>query len=153
MLYFECDEQCTEESSWQASVITENQELGSGVELALDSKGTPRFSFTLNDNIGLYRCVSPSCVGDQADWQLTKVEFASDLPRDSIILWPNCTVDAWVLHEPSVAITADGSAHVAYVATDLSGGVSTVDPTKPPCVAGKDMVLTRMTILPVAAFE
>jgi hypothetical protein len=52
-----------------------------------------------------------------------------------------------VLQNPSVALGGDGSVRVAYEATDLSGGLSVIDPTKPACVAGKDMTLSRMALL------
>ena len=51
---------------------------------------------------------------------------------------------AWFLHDPSLALRSDGSAIVAYAARDISGGVSTTDPTKPRCVAGTDMILGRI---------
>jgi hypothetical protein len=57
-------------------------------------------------------------------------------------------IDAWVLQSPSVAVGGDGSVRVAYEATDLSGGVTVIDPTKGRCAAGKDMTLSRMAVLP-----
>lgn len=148
LVFFECDGQCTEDSGWKGSVLSDLKQLGSGLDLSVDDSGHPRFVFTLDDNIGLYRCDSASCTADDAKWDLTKVEFASDLPKDSIILWPNCTVDVWILNTPSLALAADGSVRVGYQATDLSGGVRTIDPNMPACVAGKDMVLSRMAIVP-----
>jgi hypothetical protein len=103
---------------------------------------------TLNDNIGLYHCDAADCTAEDAIWDLTKVEFSTDLAKDDIILWPNCTVDAWVLHDPSLALLPDGGVRVGYQATDISGvPAQTQDPTKPPCLAGKDMTLARMALL------
>jgi hypothetical protein len=147
LMYFECDQQCSEDH-WRGTLMSKLPQLGAGVDIAVDAKGYPRFVFTLDDNIGLYHCDAADCVAEEAQWTLTKVEFAADLPPDGIILWPNCTIDAWVLHDPTVAVAADGSVRVGYQATDLSGGVTTIDPTKPACVAGKDMTLSRMALLP-----
>lgn len=152
LVYFECNDNCTEDN-WHGSVLSDLKQLGSGVDLALDGNDHPRFAFTLDYNIGLYRCDAASCTADDADWQLTKVEMSSDLPKDSIILWPNCTVDAWILHDPSLALASDGSVRVGYQATDLSGGVKTIDPTMPACVAGKDMTLSRMALLGASSIK
>ena len=147
LMYLECDENCVEDN-WRVSTLNDSMKLGPGIDLELDSQDRPRFAFTLEDNIGLYTCNDASCAANGANWILNKVEFANDLPPDSIILWWNCTIDVWVLHSPSLALTASGGAQVAYVATDLSGGFSVVDPMKPRCDPGKDMTLTRMTSLP-----
>ena len=152
LIYFECNDNCTEDN-WTGSVLSDRKELDSGLDLALDANDHPRFVFTLASNIGLYRCDSTNCAADDADWQLTKVEFAGDLPKDSIILWPNCTVDAWILHDPSLAVLGDGSVRVGYQATDLSGGVRTIDPSMPACVAGKDMTMSRMALVPVGSIQ
>jgi hypothetical protein len=44
-----------------------------------------------------------------------------------------------------VDLDSDGNPIVGYQARDISGGVHNADPTKPDCVAGTDMTLTRMT--------
>ncbi|HKP63977.1 MAG TPA: hypothetical protein VJV78_44890 [Polyangiales bacterium] len=149
LFYFECDEQC-DQDHWRATLMSDHEELGSGVDIALDAKDRTRFVFTLDDNIGLYSCDAADCTIENSPWELTKVEFAGEVPKDSIILWPNCTLDAWLLHDPSLALATDGSVRVAYQATDISGGFRTVDPTKPACVAGKDMTLSRMAVVPAA---
>jgi len=147
LFYFECDAQC-DENNWRGARLSDHEELGSGLDIALDAKDAPSFVFTLDDNIGLYRCEASDCTDADAPWELTKVEFAGEVPKDNIILWPNCTLDVWLLHDPSLALAPDGSVRVAYQATDISGGVRTIDPTKPACVAGKDMTLSRMAIVP-----
>ena len=152
LLYFECDGNCTEDN-WTGSALSDLSELGSGLDLVLDAQDHPHFVFTLDWNIGLYHCTSASCASDDADWQLTEVELSGNIPKDEIILWPNCTVAAWMLHQPSLALGRDGSVKVGYQATDLSGGVQVIDPTKPACVAGKDMTLSRMTMLAASAVK
>lgn len=144
LMYLECDDNCIEDN-WRVTTLNDSMKLGPGLDLSLDSQERPRFTLTLEDNIGLYTCNEAQCAANGANWTLNKVEFATDVPPDSIILWWNCTVDAWILHSPSLALSPDGRAQVAYVATDLSGGVAVVDPMKPRCEAGKDMTLTRMT--------
>lgn len=150
LAYFECDQACNvDQSTWSYGTLSEAWELGSGVDIAVDAKDRPRLVFTLDSNIGLYHCDSTSCLTQSATWDLAKVEFASDLTRDTIILWPNCVADAWLLHDPTITLTADGSARVGYMATDISGGFNTMpDPTMTPCIVGKDMTLGRMALMP-----
>jgi hypothetical protein len=148
MIYLECDGSCTDDN-WRATKMSDKKELGSGLDLTLTKDGHTRFAFTLGDNIGVYGCDEADCTTSDASWTLTVIERWSDLPKDDIILWPNCTVDAWILHDPSLAIAPDGSARVGYQATDLSGGTTVTDPSAPRCVAGKDMTLTRMSLMHV----
>lgn len=147
LFYFECDEGCAEDN-WRAALISQQDQLGAGVDMELDLADRPRMAFTLADNIGVYSCESSDCTSKEATWDLHEVEFATELPRDNIILWPNCTIDTWVLHEPSLVID-DGFAFVGYQATDSSGGFENTDPTKPECLAGKDMTLARLAHLVV----
>jgi hypothetical protein len=147
LLYFECDEGCTGDS-WRGALIQESERLGSGVDLALDEDESPRIALTFADSIGMYRCDTAECTGEQSSWELAEVEMATDVPPDNIILWPNCTVSAWVLQDPSLALGPGGSALVGYQASDLSGGAQTLDPTKTRCLAGADMTLTRLARLP-----
>ena len=66
---------------------------------------------------------------------------------DRIFLEWNCTIGAWFLHSPSIALTSDGKPRVGYQSRDVSGGVSRPDPTKPRCVAGTDMTFSRLGLL------
>jgi hypothetical protein len=148
LTYFECDQAC-DQDNWSWGNLSEAYELGSGVDIAVDAKDRPRLVFTLNSNIGLYHCDKSQCVSESATWDLAKVEFASDLTPDTIILWPNCIADAWLLHDPTITLTADGAARVGYMATDISGGFNpNPDPTMTPCLAGKDLTLGRMALMP-----
>jgi hypothetical protein len=124
--------------------ISEQEQLGSGLDIRLDGAGHPRIAFTLGGNIGVYACDGADCIDEGAPWQLLEVELARSLPRDSIILWPNCTISAWDLSDPSLVLGEDRSMLVGYQATDVSGGVTTTDPTKPACLAGADMTLSRL---------
>jgi len=153
LLFFECQDNCTEDAGWNGTLLSDLKELGSGVHLTLDANDHPRFAFTLDYNIGLYRCDSPSCIADSAKWELTKVEMSADIPKDMIFLRPNCYIGAWFLNQPSLALSSDGSVRVGYQAFDLSGGLTTIDPTKPACGAGKDMILSRMAIVPAGAIQ
>jgi hypothetical protein len=148
LLYFECDRGCVESDGWRGTLMSDKAQLGAGLDIAVDANDHPRFVFTLNYNIGLYHCNEADCTAESAEWTLTKVEFSGDLPKDGIILWENCSIDAWVLHDPTLALASDGSVRVGYQATDLSGGITTLDRTKPACIAGKDMTLSRMAMLP-----
>lgn len=147
IVYFECDENCTG-SGWVGAIITNNDRLDAGLDLALDRQDRPRFAFTLDYNIGLYYCDEADCTSEDAKWDLTKVEFGSDIPTDEIFLWDNCTVAAWFLHSPSIAIDANGQPRIGYQARDISGGVTQPDPTRPRCVAGTDMTWSRLAVMP-----
>lgn len=148
MIYLECDGSCAGDN-WRATKLSDKKELGSGIDLVLNKDDHARFAFTLGDNIGVYGCDDADCTTETANWNLTVIERWSDLPKDNIILWPNCTIDAWMLHDPSLAIALDGTVRVGYQATDISGGTTVVDPSAPRCVAGKDMTLSRMSLMHV----
>ena len=147
VVYFECDHDCTG-ANWHGSIISNHAQIGAGLDLALDRQGHPRVAYTVGYNIGLAFCDDASCVGETSKWDLTKVELGSDLPKDDIILWPNCTIDAWFLHSPSIALTAEGSPRVGYQARDVSGGFDRPDPTRPRCRAGTDMTFSRFAVMP-----
>jgi hypothetical protein len=77
------------------------------------------------------------------------VERGDDIPADSIFLEWNCTIGAWFLHSPSIALTPQGKPRIGYQIRDVSGaGASNPDPTKPGCTAGTDMTLSRLAALP-----
>jgi hypothetical protein len=145
--YFACDANCATDG-WRGTILSESEELGAGLDLALDANDHPRFVYTFDYNIGLVHCDADDCTPPDAPWDLLKVEAGSDIPADDIFLWPNCNVGAWFLHSPSIAITPDGGARVGYQARDISGGWSNPDPTKPACQAGTDMTLSRVALVP-----
>jgi hypothetical protein len=148
MVYFECNENCISGDTWQAIAVSDHEELSSGFDLALDQNDHPRVAFALSYNIGVTYCDQDSCAGEGAKWDLTVVEKGSDMPPDTIFLEPNCTVGAWFLHDPSIALTPAGQPRIGYQARDISGGWSNPDPTMPDCTAGTDMTWARMAILP-----
>lgn len=148
VVYYECNENCTSGDTWTAIAVDDHDQLDSGFDLALDKDDHPRVAFTLNFNIGIWRCDQPSCTAEGSQWDLTVVEKGSDMPPDTIFLEPNCTVGAWFLHDPSIALTPAGQPRVGYQARDISGGWKNPDPTKPGCTAGTDMTWSRMAILP-----
>ncbi|HET9952998.1 MAG TPA: hypothetical protein VFQ61_00770 [Polyangiaceae bacterium] len=148
LIYFECDDEDCTADHWQGALVSEHEKIDVGFDLALDQQDRPRLVYTLNYNIGLAYCDGAHCGGPEASWDLTPVELGSEMKPDEIFLWDNCTVAAWFLHSPSVALTRDGKPRVGYQARDISGGVSNPDPTKPRCVAGTDMTWTRMAVMP-----
>lgn len=150
MAYLECDDDCTSGDTWGAIVVSGEESLSSGFDLALDQDDHPRVAFALNYDVGIAYCNEPSCVAEGTSWDLSVVERGSDMPPDTIFLEPNCTVGAWFLHDPSIALTATGQPRVGYQARDISGGWKNPDPTKPDCVAGTDMSWARLAISPSA---
>lgn len=146
IVYFECDSDCTSDN-WQGAIVSNHDKISAGIDLALDALDRPRLAYTLDYNIGMAFCDEPGCGGQNAMWDLTKVELSRDIPPDNIFLWDNCTVGAWFLHNPSIALTSEGKPRVGYQARDISGGWSQPDPNKPQCVAGLDMTWSRVALL------
>lgn len=146
LVYFECDQDCIHDN-WSASIVSNHDQISAGFDLALDANDRPRLAYTLNYNIGLAFCDQSPCAGPNSSWDLTKVELGSEMPPDKIFLWENCTVAAWFLHNPSLALTSEGKPRVGYQARDISGGYSQPDPTKPRCVAGTDMTFSRLAVM------
>ncbi len=146
IIYFQCDADCSGDN-WQGALVSEHDQIDAGLDLTLDQNDHPRFVYTLNYNIGLAYCDAEPCGGPEANWDLTKVELGGEIPPDEIFLWENCTVGAWFLHSPSIALTKDGKPRVGYQARDISGGVTLPDPTKPGCTAGTDMTWSRLAVM------
>lgn len=147
IVYLACDSDCVGDG-WSGVILTEGDDLGPGVDLALDADDHPRFVYTFDYNIGLAHCEEDRCETPEAPWDLVKVELGGEMPPDEIFLYPNCNVSAWFLHSPSLAITDDGRPHVGYQARDISGGWSNPDPDDTPdCVAGTDMTWSRLALL------
>jgi hypothetical protein len=148
MVYFACDaDDCTADGSFVGSVLTDAQELGAGLDLALDADDRPRIAYTYDDNIALAFCDDADCTAQGAAWDLAKVEAGAEMEPDDIFLEWNCDVAAWFLHSPSVAIGPSGQPRVGYQARDISGGTSNPDPTRPDCVAGTDMSWSRLALM------
>lgn len=151
--YYECDANCTDSSGdgWTAIALIygdDARDLGDGLDLALDSQGRPLLAYTVQGNILVAHC-RVDCAGRQGndDWDLAVGELSGDIPADQVFLEHNCTIGAWFLRQPALALGADGLPVLAYRAEDISGGVSRPDPLRPACVAGVDMSLTRFNRL------
>jgi hypothetical protein len=80
-------------------------------------------------------------------WDDALVENSGSIPADKIFLWENCTIGAWFLHDPSIALTRNGLPRVGYQARDISGGFTRPDPTKPGCTPGTDMTFARLAVM------
>jgi hypothetical protein len=154
LVYFSCATNCFGDN-WTGQVLingSEGNRLGAGLDLTVNKSDQPRFVYTAASNILLGYC-DTNCEALDAPWNLTKVEFGSDMDADEIIPYPNCTVGAWFLRHPSLALGSDGLPRVAYRAEDMSGGWNNPDPTKPGCVAGVDMTFSRFAQLTNYASE
>jgi hypothetical protein len=148
--YLQCDESCTEQAQWGGVILVEGDDLGAGLDLALDAEDHPRFVHTWNYDIGIGVCDEDRCDTAEAPWHLYPVERGAELPPDDIFLWENCTVGAWFLHSPSIALDPQGRARVGYQARDISGGFGNPDPVNTPdCEAGTDMTWSRLAMLGV----
>jgi hypothetical protein len=145
--YFACDEACTTDGSWKGTIVSDHEKLSQGIDLALDKNDMPRVVYALNYMIIFGRCDAADCTVQDAPWKITKVESGSDMPPDKIFLYPNCTVGAWFLHSPSLALTPEGKPRIGYQARDISGGFSRPDTTKGNCVAGTDMTWSRLALM------
>jgi hypothetical protein len=148
LTYFACNADCFGKG-WVGSIISDHEKLGPGLELVLDANDHPRFVHTLDYNIALAYCDEEACDGENAKWELTKVEYGGEMKPDEIFLYTNCTVGAWFLHSPSLVLTKEGRPRVGYQARDISGGWKNPTPsTTPDCKAGTDMTWSRMAIMP-----
>jgi hypothetical protein len=147
LVYFACDAECKSGSSWHGTILTQHQVLGSGLDLALDANDHPRLVYTFNYNILLRFCDAADCVAAEAVWDDALVENSGSIPADKIPLWENCTIGAWFLHDPSIALTRNGLPRVGYQARDISGGFTRPDPTKPGCTPGTDMTFARLAVM------
>lgn len=147
LLYAECNDGCLADAGWTATVLSDLDEIDVGIDIAVDKNDHPRLVYTLNYNIGLLHCDDAVCSNQDSNWGLTKVELGSDMPADEIFLNTNCTVGAWFLHSPSIALTPDGLPRVGYQARDISGGFDHPDNPNTDCVAGTDMTWSRMAVL------
>lgn len=144
--YFACDAGCTGEA-WTGTILSDHDKVGTGLDLALDANDHPRFVYTLDYNIALAHCEAEHCEAADAKWDLTKVEYGSEMKPDEIFLYDNCHVGAWFLHSPSIALTGAGQPRVVYQARDIRGGWKNPDPTKPRCEAGTDMSWSRIALM------
>ncbi len=145
--YLACDEDCAT-APWTGTSLSSGDDIGPGVDIAVDAQDRPRFVYTFDYNIGLAHCEADECQHADSPWALEKVELGGEMDPDEIFLWPNCNVGAWFLHSPSLALDAAGEARVGYQARDISGGWSNPDPTMPDCEAGTDMTWSRLALLP-----
>jgi hypothetical protein len=146
LVYFACDHDCTA-ANWAGTVVSDHDKVGAGIDLALDAADHPRLVYTLSDIIVFGRCDDARCEAAESAWKITKVEAGSDMPPDKIFLYPNCTVAAWFLHGPSLAIGPDGMPRVGYQARDISGGFARPDKKYGTCVAGTDMTWSRLATM------
>jgi hypothetical protein len=145
--YFECNaDDCTGDV-WKNGFSWTADQFDDGVDLALDADDHPRFVHTINYDIALTYCDAADCTAMGAGWDSAVVERGSAIPPDEIFLEWNCTIGAWFLHTPSIAIAPDGKPRVGYQSRDVSGGTSRPDPNKPACVAGTDMTWSRLAIM------
>lgn len=143
--YLSCDQDCVGEkvdASWSALTLTESESLYPGLDLALEG-GKPRMVFSTHGNVFMAVC-DTGCAQDANRWTPKVVEKGDDLLADKVIPYPNCTLAAWFLYDPSIAVRAGGKVAVSYSASDDSGGFSTPDTTKPECKAGTDMIFARL---------
>lgn len=147
VVYFACDEACST-SPWTGTSLSSGDDIGPGIDIALDADDHPRFVYTFDYNIGLAHCEAESCELADSPWALEKVELGGEMDPDEIFLYPNCNVGAWFLHSPSIALDAAGEPRVGYQARDISGGWSNPDPTMPDCTAGTDMTWSRLALMP-----
>lgn len=146
--YWSCDSGCVD-GDWSYAILRDGTDLGPTVDLTLTAQDKPRFVYTDDYSIFIARCDGADCaLPDTQSWTLNEVEMSSDMSPDQIFLYPNCTVSAWFLHSPSIALAANGSPRVGYQARDISGGTQNPNPDETPdCIAGTDMTWTRLAIL------
>jgi hypothetical protein len=147
LIYYACNSNCKDGKSWFGTILTQHDAIGAGVDLTLDATDHPRLVYTFNYNILLRFCDENDCTTETAKWDDGLVEAGKNIPADKIFLWENCTIGAWFLHSPSIALTTSGQPRVGYQARDISGGFTRPDPTKPGCTPGTDMTFARLAVM------
>lgn len=146
IVYFACDEGCAE-GAFSGMIVTATNDIGPGLDIALDKNDNPRIAYTLAYNIGILHCDASDCTAEDAPWEGSKVEAGGEMKTDDIFLEWNCTIAAWFLHSPSLALTKSGAPRVGYQARDISGGFDKPEEEKPDCEAGTDMTWTRLAVM------
>jgi hypothetical protein len=153
IVYSACDATCTQGdgSTWQHNSLLDGNVIGDGLDLALDAQNNPRFAYVADSNIFLVYCDN-DCLTDDSDvnWHIDKVEMGSDMPADMVIPYADCTVAAWFLRQPSLAMGNDGLPRIAWRAEDISGGGEPdyqKQDWEPDCRAGADMTLNRFVTM------
>ncbi|HEX5658194.1 MAG TPA: hypothetical protein VFX59_13410 [Polyangiales bacterium] len=145
--YFSCDKaDCSKPDSFIYAWSYSGTNVHGGVDLALDAQDHPRLVHTADYNIAISYCDDADCATATSKWSSKLIEQGGEIPADDIFLEWNCTIGAWFLHNPSIAIGKDGKPVVGYQARDVSGGFSKPDPSKPGCVAGTDMTWSRLAV-------
>ncbi|MET0285555.1 MAG: hypothetical protein ABW352_13830 [Polyangiales bacterium] len=144
--YFSCNSDCTKGDSWIYAWSHSGENVHGGLDLALDAQDHPRLVHTVDYNIAISWCNDADCATTTSKWNSSFVEQGGEIPADTIFLEWNCSIGAWFLHSPSIALDAAGDARVGYQARDISGGFKNPDPTKPSCVAGTDMTWSRLAL-------
>jgi hypothetical protein len=137
LVYFECEGDCSADN-WTGSVVSQDDHLDAGLDLALDGQDRPRFVYTFFGNILLGLC-DENC-GTGEGWRAVLVEDSATIPPDQIP-YPYCSYGMWFLRQPSLSIAPDGLPRIGYQARDISGGYD------PRCPAGVDMTLSRFSQL------
>lgn len=109
---------------WLALVLIDadaSHSLGDSLGLALDQHERLRFAYAAGCSV-LFGYGDGDCVGRSGaeDWSLTQVESANDSVADDVFLYESCNEGAWLLRQPTLAITVDGLPSVTYRSEDMS---------------------------------
>jgi hypothetical protein len=146
VVYYACDENCST-GAFNGMILSNTNDIGAGLDIALDKNDGPRIAYTYAYNIGILHCNDADCTAQDSGWDVSKVELGSEMKPDDIFLEWNCTVAAWFLHSPSIALTESGAPRVGYQARDISGGWENPNEEKPDCEAGTDMTWSRLSMM------
>jgi hypothetical protein len=133
LLYATCaQDHCMTAWNWDATHIDIEGANGPGPDLELDAQGRPRIAYTLGDQGGIgYSWCNSNCLEDylEENWQNGVVEARPALQA----AWPmsdpaNCNQGGWQGWTPSMALSATGTAYVAYDAAYVAscGGQAAV---------------------------
>jgi len=152
LYYLGCDGNCGDLASWKALDIGVEDSAGEGgLDLALDAAGRPRIAYRVpapTDELSLASC-DRDCMTVPARWHRTPlpstraVEAELGLPPrqgcpDCSPPIPPCPAGFWDAgYWPSIALDAQGGAHVAYEAQLQTGGGQ--------CTAGTLGRISRLT--------
>jgi hypothetical protein len=135
LFYASCSQgNCMNVQNWQARHIGVSGVNGPGPDLELDAQGRPRIVYSKGEvgGIGYAWCDADCLSYGDGNWQHGVIENRADLQN----AWPmsdptHCTDDGWQGWTPTLALAANGDAHVAYDAAYVAQ------------CGGQDVVLQR----------
>lgn len=152
LFYLSCDQACLERSNWQALDLQLNTFNGQEPDLELDSFGRPRIAYAdwERGGIGFSWC-DQDCAGASRNWQHRLVEDRDALYKAWPVAYPpHCTGGLWNTLTPTLALSVNSAAQIAFDATYHARCLYDNDPTdnRPPS-SEMNLITRAFRLVPV----